>query len=269
MLKVVGRRADGYHLLETVFRLIDLQDTIDIALRDDEGIELLNPLSSLPADSDLTVRAARLLQKVKRVKQGASLKVHKRIPIGGGLGGGSSDAATVLIALNQLWQLGLSRQELMELSLELGADVPFFIFGSNAYATGVGEELTALALPKAYYVILDPGITVSSTRVFSSFLLTPHSRARIIRTLEIPAMRENDLQNAVCMDYPEVAHALNRLKRFGEPLMTGSGGCVFLECPTQQQADQIYQRLSAQNLNALLAIGLDSHPLNAEQTFSF
>jgi 4-diphosphocytidyl-2-C-methyl-D-erythritol kinase len=259
-LKVLGRRADGYHLLETVFRFIDYADTIEIAVRADGQIVLENPIPGVEPEQDLTVRAARLLQQQSGAKQGASLRVTKRIPMGGGLGGGSSDAATVLIALNQLWGCGLSREQLMEQGLSLGADVPVFVFGQNAFATGVGEELSALEVPDAWYVVLHPKVHVPTAKIFSSPLLTRDSVPSIMRTLETTQQRRNDLQNVVCQLYPEVSAALNALNAFGKAMLTGSGSCVFLECASQDDAKKVYQAVSG-SFDGFVARGLRQHPL--------
>lgn len=260
MLKVVGRRADGYHLLETVFRFIDYSDTVELARRDDGVIELLNPIDGVPAERDLTVRAARLLQQHSGTPLGASIRLTKRIPMGGGLGGGSSDAATVLIALNALWQTGLARETLMQLGLQLGADVPVFVFGRNAFATGIGEELTVLDLPERWYVVLHPGVHVPTAEIFSSELLTRDSDLSIMRILETTQQRRNDLQRVVTTKYPAVNEVLSELEKYGSPLMTGSGSCVFLECDSEIEADKVYKALS-DKYNGFVAKGLSVHPL--------
>jgi 4-diphosphocytidyl-2-C-methyl-D-erythritol kinase len=260
MLKVLGRRADGYHLLETVFRLLDFCDTIDIAVRADMQIVLETPIAGVPAEQDLSVRAARLLQQACGCQQGATLRLHKRIPMGGGLGGGSSDAATVLLALNALWRCGLSREQLMALGLKLGADVPVFIFGRNAFATGIGEKLTAMELPQRWYVVLRPPVHVPTAEIFSSPLLTRDSLPCIMPILETTQQIVNDLQGEVCRLYPAVGQALEELKKFGSPLMTGSGSCVFLECVTQSEAEKIY-RIVSEKYDGFVAKGLQSHPL--------
>lgn len=263
-LLITGKRDDGYHLLDTDFRFIDLCDSIDIAVRDDGIIELLNPMPDVPADSDLTVRAARLLQQATGSQQGATLRVHKRIPMGGGLGGGSSDAATVLLALNQLWGCGLDRQALMQLGVKLGADVPVFIFGRNARATGIGEELTPLTLPEAWYVVCKPPVHVATGPVFQEFsqkLLTGEVRFSIMRSLSGATQKQNDLQAVVTEKYPAVKQVLNRLSEYGSPLMTGSGACVFLELANEDQANQVFQSLSGE-MAVYVAKGLAAHPVS-------
>lgn len=260
MLRVLGRRPDGYHLLETVFRLVDFCDSVDIAVRADGQVVLENPIAGVPAEQDLTVRAARLLQQATDSRLGATLRVQKRIPMGGGLGGGSSDAATVLMALNRLWSCGLSRKQLMELGLSLGADVPVFIFGRNAFATGIGEKLTELSLPERWYVVLRPPVHVPTAEIFSSPLLTRDSSPCIMPILETTQQVVNDLQGVVCRLYPAVKQALDELEKFGSPLMTGSGSCVFLECGSEDEAEKIY-RIVSKKYDGFLAKGLQRHPL--------
>jgi len=261
MLRVLGRRPDGYHLLETIFRLVDFCDTVEIAVRVDGEIHLHNPIPGVAAEQDLTVRAARLLQQTSGSGLGADLRLTKRIPMGGGLGGGSSDAATVLLVLNRLWSTGLSREQLMALGLQLGADVPFFLFGNNAFATGVGEQLSALSLPSdRWYIVLQPGVQVPTAKIFSSPLLTRNSLPCIMPILETTQRFDNDLQSVVCAMYPAVSDALEELKQFGPALMTGSGSCVFLECASESEAKRILQVVS-KKYDGFVGKGLDRHPL--------
>lgn len=257
ILNVVGRRADGYHLLETVLRLIDFSDTVQLVLRDDGVIERTTELEGVSAEQDLAVRAARLLQQTSNTDAGVTIRLVKRIPMGAGLGGGSSDAATVLMALNQLWGTGLSREALMKLGLSLGTDIPFFIFGRNAFATGVGEELVEVEVPQAWYLVCHPGVSVPTADIYSSVLLTHVSKPSKMRGLE--PHRRNDLQPIVCSLYPAVATLVNELQQYGMPLMTGSGACVFLECQSENQAKAIYQIVS-KKYQCFVAEGLDSHP---------
>ncbi|TDR76693.1 4-(cytidine 5'-diphospho)-2-C-methyl-D-erythritol kinase [Paludibacterium purpuratum] len=260
MLKVVGRRPDGYHLLETVFRFVDFGDTVAIAPRDDGRVVLHDPIPGIEPAHDLTVRAARLLQQETACPLGADLCVTKRIPMGGGLGGGSSDAATVLLALNRLWETGLSRERLMILAGRLGADVPVFVFGRNAFARGIGDELEAVALPQKWYVVLRPEAHVPTAEIFSSPLLTRDSEPSIMPILETTQQVGNDLQSVVCKLYPAVKEALDELGKFGSSLMTGSGSCVFLECDSEDEAARIFRVVSAR-YDGFVAKGLDRHPL--------
>ena len=254
-LAITGRRADGYHLLESVFRFIDLMDTVELAVRDDGDIVLDNPIPGVPADSDLTVRAARALQAASGATLGASIRLHKRIP----MGGGSSDAATVLLALNQLWNTQLPRQTLQDIGVKLGADVPVFVFGRPAFATGIGDELTECAVPDAWYVVLHPGVSVPTAKIFSHQGLTRNSTPSIMRALQT-TQRKNDMQSVVCQMFPEVAQCLVKASEYGEPLMTGSGACVFLEFDKEAQAGAVFQSLSS-SYAAFIAKGLQHHPL--------
>ncbi len=258
-LAITGRRADGYHLLESVFRFIDLMDTVELAVREDGQIVLETPIAGVPAESDLTVRAAKALQAASGCTLGASIRLHKQIPMGGGLGGGSSDAATVLLALNQLWQLNLPRHTLQDIGLTLGADVPVFIFGRPAFATGIGDELTECAVPDAWYVVLHPGVSVPTAKIFSHQGLTRNSTPSIMRALQT-TQRKNDMQSVVCQMFPEVADCLAKASEYGSAMMTGSGACVFLECDTETQAGAVFQSLS-HSYTGFLAHGLQHHPL--------
>ena len=258
-LHVVGRRADGYHLLQTLFRFVDYGDTLHFAPREDGQVRLLNPLPGVPQESDLTVRAARLLQQVANCTRGADIRLEKRLPMGGGLGGGSSDAATVLLALNHLWQLGLSRERLQALGLTLGADVPVFIFGRTAFAEGVGEALQAVPAAPAWYLVLQPPVAVPTVDIFRAPELkrdTPAMAAADWR----PGLGGNDLEPVACARFPEVARHLAWLQRFGRARMSGSGACVFAEFPDQAGAEAALAQLPP-DMRGWVAPGLDSHPL--------
>ncbi len=237
-LHVTGRRADGYHLLQTAFRLLDLADTLDFDLRSDGLIHRRSALAGVAAADDLTVRAARLLQEHTGCRYGADITVHKRLPIGGGIGGGSSDAATTLIALNRLWDTGLSRAELQTLGLQLGADVPLFVFGRDAFAEGIGEALQAVELAPACYVLLYPGITVPTAAVFSAEDLTRNT-APIKMADFVTGITGNDLQAVACRLYPQVQAAIDWLQAYSPARMTGSGSCVFAQVDSAAQADHI------------------------------
>lgn len=259
-LRVVGRRKDGYHLLETVFRFIDLYDHIYLSPRTDKQILLHTPIKGVSEADDLSVRAARLLQETSQVEQGVNIWLDKHIPMGGGLGGGSSDAASVLLGLNHIWGTSLTRPQLMELGLRLGADVPVFVFGQNAFATGIGEKLSPLFLQDRWYVVLYPNVHVDTQAVFQQKSLTSFSPMSIMRTLETPLRRRNDLQSIVLGEYPQVQAALDLLEPFGDPLMTGTGSCVFLELLSKDKANRVYQAVSAQ-IEAYCVAGLANHPL--------
>ncbi len=200
-LHVVGRREDGYHLLQTVFRLLDFSDRLQFALRDDGAIKLHTPIPGVPEEKDLCVRAAKLLQQESGVSLGADIFLEKHIPMGGGLGGGSSDAATTLLALNRLWKLGWKRERLLKLGLRLGADVPVFIFGESAFAEGVGEKLSAITLPPAWYLVLTPPVHVSTAHIFGSKELTRNTIPIKIPPFSVE-LGHNDLEPVVSRTYP-------------------------------------------------------------------
>ncbi len=260
-LLVTGRRADGYHLLQTVFRFIDFGDTLRIAVRNDGQIVRLTEIPGVAAADDLTVRAARLLQQASGTGLGADIALDKRLPLGGGLGGGSSDAASVLIALNRLWKLDWPRERLQALALQLGADVPVFIFGESALATGIGEQFTPLKLPPAWYVVLVPPVAVATARIFQDPDLIRNSIPLTIPPFSFAAGR-NDLEAVVCRHYPEVAQHLAWLRQFGNPRMTGSGACVFAEFGDEAAARAVAGRLPP-TMRGVVARGLDRHPLQA------
>jgi 4-diphosphocytidyl-2-C-methyl-D-erythritol kinase len=258
-LHVVGRRPDGYHLLQTLFRFVDHGDSLRFLPRDDGNIVLANPLPGVPPETDLTVRAARLLQAETGCWQGVTIAVNKRLPMGGGLGGGSSDAATVLLALNHLWQLELPRQRLQEIGLGLGADVPIFVFGRNAFAEGIGEALTPVDLPPAWYVVLEPPPQVPTAAIFGAPDLkrdTPAIHAADWR----PGFGHNDLEPVACRRFPVVAEHLAWLGQFGPSMMTGSGACVFAECDIPEKAQAIVAQLPT-GWRGWMAAGLEEHPL--------
>lgn len=261
-LHVVGRRQDGYHLLQTVFRFLDFSDQLSFEIRTDGVIKLHNPLPGVPEEKDLCVRAAKLLQQRSATRLGADIYLQKNIPMGGGLGGGSSDAATTLLALNRLWDINLSQETLLQLGLQLGADVPVFIFGQNAFAEGVGEKLTAIALPPAWYVVLIPPVQVSTAEIFSSKELT-----RNTIPIKIPPFSiwqgHNDLEPVVCRSYPVVARCLEWLKRLENTTITamsGSGACVFAEFTNEHAARTAFEQIP-DDMQGFLAKGLDCHPL--------
>lgn len=261
-LHLVGRRADGYHLLQSVFQLVDVQDTIWLRVRDDGQIVHHNPMPGVPAESDLTVRAARLLQSqlpAASAQLGVDIRVEKRLPMGGGMGGGSSDAATVLLALNRLWQTNLLRSELMALGLQLGADVPFFIFGRNAFVEGIGEIMTEIETPARHFVVLHPQVHVSTPEIFQDPNLTRDTPSIKVGDLEGAATR-NDLQACAVRKYPLIAEQLAYLNQFSPARMTGSGSCVFAEIASQAAADTVISGL-LESINGFAVQTLNRHPL--------
>jgi 4-diphosphocytidyl-2-C-methyl-D-erythritol kinase len=262
-LHVVGRREDGYHMLQTVFRFVDFSDRLRFVMREDSVVKLHAPTPGVSEDEDLCVRAAKLLQQESGTPQGVEIFLEKRIPMGGGLGGGSSDAATTLLALNRLWGLGWKRHRLLKLGLGLGADVPIFIFGENAFAEGIGEQLSPIPLPPAWYLILTPPVHVPTAQVFASKELT-----RNTIPIKIPPFSiehgHNDLEPVVGRAYPEVARHLEWLKRLDNArmaAMTGSGACVFAEFATEPAAQAALTKVPA-GMSGFVARGLDRHPMH-------
>jgi len=273
-LHIVGQRKDGYHLLQSAFRLLDLYDTIHLKPNDSGQIKRVKDMANIPLENDLGMRAAVLLQHHTGCKKGVDIATEKSIPIGGGLGGGSSDAATVLLALNRLWNLHLPRAELQDLGLRLGADVPFFIFGQNAWVEGIGEQLQVLPLNPAYYVVLTPPLHVSTAQVFASFELTRNTIPTTIAAFSsllsgsLIALSgdsfKNDLEPVVCRQYSAVAHCLEWLNQFSRARMSGSGASVFAEFENQTQAKSVFNKISGekklQQTASFMARGLNQHP---------
>ena len=243
-LHIVGRRADGYHELETVFQFLDHGDELHFALRDDGVIQLHTPIEAVPHDSNLIVRAARKLQAQSGTPLGADIWLTKVLPMGGGIGGGSSDAATTLLALAHLWQLDWDEDRLAALGLSLGADVPVFVRGHAAFAQGVGEQLTPVDPEEPWYVVLVPQVSVSTAEIFSHPQLTRDSLPLKMRPVPKGNSR-NDCQPVVEQNYPEVRNALNSLGKFTEARLTGTGSCVFGAFPSKAEADKVLALLSA------------------------
>jgi 4-diphosphocytidyl-2-C-methyl-D-erythritol kinase len=267
LLHVLGRRADGYHELQTVFRLIDRSDRIGIASRDDGELRRLDMLAGVPPQDDLCLRAAERIKALALERHGPAaealgvdIALEKRLPLGAGLGGGSSDAATVLLVLNRLWGLGLTRAQLMALAATLGADVPFFVFGRNALGEGVGERLSALELPPAWYLVLVPPVSVSTREMFASDALTRDTKPFKISPF-FQGLGKNDLEAVVVARYPEVGAHLDWLRRHRPGArMTGSGACVFAEFDSAAEARAVQSMLPA-SMHGFLAEGLARHPL--------
>ena len=268
-LHVVGRRSDGYHLLQSLFCLIDRGDTLRFALREDGRIQRGAALAGVSEEKDLCLRAARLLQEASGCKRGVEIALEKHLPMGGGLGGGSSDAATVLLALNRLWDLNWPRERLQALGLRLGADVPFFIFGRSAFVEGVGEIFQPVDLPPAFYLVIEPPVSVPTGEIFAAPNLTRDSKA--IKMADFSAgwgadwaglFGQNDLEPVVCERYPEVARALAWLRQHAEARMTGSGACVFAPFAAEQDARAVLAQLP-EDMIGWVARGLDEHPLRA------
>ena len=263
-LHVLGRREAGdyagYHELQTVFRLIDRSDRVGVGLRHDGEVRF----SGAFGDDNLCVRAARLLQSQAKSKAGCDLALEKNLPVGGGLGGGSSDAATVLLVLNRLWKVGLDRSALLSLGQKLGADVPFFLYGRNALGEGIGERLQALDLPPAWYLVLTPQVSVSTKEIFESALTPEGKRLKIPPFLS--GQGANDLEAAVVARYPDVAAGLAWLRKHRpQARMTGSGACVFAEFETEAEARALHAAALQSDLpggmQGFVARGLEQHPL--------
>lgn len=262
-LHVVGRRADGYHELQTVFQLIDLCDTIEITLRADGRIVRAAGPAEVEPEADLAVRAAHALQTATGTRLGADLAVRKRIPLGGGLGGGSSDAATVLVALNRLWRTGRSRDELATIGLALGADVPVFVHGRSAWAEGVGERLTPLELPAKWYVIVHPGVAAPTREVFAAPELERDS-PRITQEQFLRSGGRNDCEPVVRARFPAVGEALDWLRRQAPGAeLTGTGACVFAPFASSAEAERIAAR-APDAWRSFVARGIAESPLGAE-----
>jgi 4-diphosphocytidyl-2-C-methyl-D-erythritol kinase len=261
-LHVTGRRADGYHDLQTLFQLIDLRDTIGIAVRRDGIIERAAGPAEVPADADLAVRAAGALKAASGTSLGATLRVDKRIPMGGGLGGGSSDAATVLLALNHLWGCGLPPARLAEIGLSLGSDVPVFVLGRSAWAAGRGERLEPLELPDRWYVVLHPGVAVATGRIFQAPELTRNSSLITIRAFFETGGR-NDCEPVVRTHFPEVGQALDWLGRFAPARLTGTGSCIFASCANAADAERLAARVP-DRWRAFVARGLNVSPVHEQ-----
>lgn len=272
-LHVTGRRADGYHLLQTVFQMIDRCDSLDFTLRADQQIRRVNDVPGVPEDSDLVIRAARMLAAEVEKRSGAApagvdILLCKVLPMGGGVGGGSSDAATTFMALNKLWNAGLSKQELMDLALPLGADVPFFIFGETAFAEGVGEALRPVAAPDCWYVVIEPGVHVPTPQIFTSEHLTRNTSPVNMSDFssyhanrnDLRQFGKNDLQQVATRLFPQVAEAVEWLDAYGDARMTGSGACVFCAVHSEEQADAVLTRVPAA-WNGWKAKALKQHPI--------
>lgn len=262
-LHITGRRPDGYHLLQSAFQLIDRCDTLDVQIRDDGVIRRTNAIEGVAEQDDLIIRAAKLLQNHTQSKFGADLSLHKLLPMGGGVGGGSSDAASTLIALNHLWQSGLNRHELMELGLRLGADVPFFLFGCNAFAEGVGEELHSIETPDVWFVVIEPGVQVPTQAIFSAKELTRDTKPIKIADFSSSAKIhwKNDLQTVACSLYPEVEKAICWLKTFGDARMTGSGACVFCAFEDENVTEAVLKQVP-DCWKSWKAKALSKHPMS-------
>lgn len=258
-LHVTGRRADGYHELQTLFQFISLQDTIGIELPADGSIRRITNIPDIPEADDLMVRAALALKRHTGTDKGAILSIEKQIPAGAGLGGGSSDAATTLLALNHLWQTGLTRDELATIGNRLGADVPVFIHGQAAWAEGTGEVLTPMQPEEHWYALIVPNVHVSTAAIFGDDELTRDTPAKTIRAFRLDDAR-NDLEPVARRRFAEVDKALNFLEKFGFPRMTGSGAGVFVKAESADAAKQMLAPAD-KNWRTFVVKGVNNHPL--------
>jgi 4-diphosphocytidyl-2-C-methyl-D-erythritol kinase len=262
-LHITGQLANGYHTLQSAFQLLDFYDTISLQPTSNSNIKRLTDVEGVPEQQDLTVRAALALQQATGSTKGVEIEIIKQIPMGAGLGGGSSDAATILLALNQLWSLNLSRNNLMEIGLKLGADVPFFIFGQNAWAEGIGEILSPLSLPTQYYVVLTPQINISTAKIFANSRLTKDTKPLKIADFSVGRNADlfrNDLEKVVCEEFTAVAKSLKWLSQYGEAKMSGSGASVFVAADSYKKAEAILKHKPIE-IDGFIAKSLSKHPL--------
>ncbi|MAY08404.1 MAG: 4-(cytidine 5'-diphospho)-2-C-methyl-D-erythritol kinase [Pseudomonadales bacterium] len=261
-LHVTGQRDDGYHTLQTLFQFLDYGDTLHFSSRSDGKIALLSDLPGVDAEDNLIVRAARLLKEASSTPLGADIKLDKILPMGGGIGGGSSDAATTLLGLNHLWQTGLSIDQLAELGIRLGADVPVFVRGHAAWAEGVGEQLTPVELEEPWFLVVAPDCPVSTAEIFSDERLTRNS-SPITLAAFVAGGGRNDCLPVVTTRYPEIRNTLILLNKYCETKMTGTGSCLFGAFPNEREADKVRARLPA-TLRSFVARGCNVSPLHRE-----
>jgi len=264
MLHITGQRSDGYHLLQTLFQILDFGDVLSFEVTENSAIVPLFEINGVPSEQNLIIRAAKALQQQTRCNMGARIDLIKRLPMGGGLGGGSSDAATTLVALNHLWGLHLSSQELSSIGLQLGADLPIFIHGHSAWAEGVGEQLQPILLPESWFVVINPQIGVSTGDIFSARELTRDCPPITIRDLISDGVLSTGLSN-VCQPivterYPAVAEALRWLSHFGDARLTGTGACLFAPFESQSEAATVLAQLPEQ-WSGFIAQGCNRSPL--------
>ncbi|MEW6445023.1 MAG: 4-(cytidine 5'-diphospho)-2-C-methyl-D-erythritol kinase [Pseudomonadota bacterium] len=261
MLRITGRRPDGYHDIQTVFQLLDHGDRLAFALRDDGVIRKPNPPAGVPEEHGLAVRAARLLQQASGCRLGVDIHLDKRLPLGGGVGGGSSDAATTLVALNHLWNTGLSEDRLAELGRQLGADVPVFVRGRSAWAEGVGERITPIELPERWYAVVCPPIHVGTAELFADPALDRH-QPRITLDDFLRGTGGNAFEPIAVRRHPEIAAAMACLRPFAPPHLTGTGACVFAAFDRPAPAAQAIANLSTDGMTGFHARGVNISPLH-------
>jgi len=259
-LHITGQRDDGYHLLQTAFQFLDYGDVLQFEIQDNPSIVLSPSLDGVDDNDNLIIRAARTLQNAANIKQGVNITIEKRLPMGGGLGGGSSNAATTLVALNQLWQCHLSKSKLAQLGLTLGADVPIFIHGEAAWAEGIGEQLSPISPSEPWYAVLVPDCHVSTSEVFSSQELTRDCEPITISRF-LSGEGRNICEDVVTKHYPQVSEALSWLSQYGKARMTGTGACIFASFDSRVQAQQVITAKPA-HWQGFVAKGCNRSPLS-------
>ena len=258
-LHITGRRDDGYHLLQSVFQFLDYGDELSFEITDNGQISRLTDIPGVAEADDLIVRAATLLQQTGGVKHGVDIRIKKILPMGGGLGGGSSDAATVLVVLNQLWKTGLTVQQLADLGLALGADVPVFVHGVAAFVEGVGEQILAINPPEKWFLVIHPQINVSTAKIFNDNALTRDCSP--IRICDLSGVQQNVCEAIACKHYPEIAEAILWLSGYNRNArMTGTGACVFAEFDSQHETEELLQKLP-EKWRGFVAKGVNQSPL--------
>ncbi|WP_456408218.1 4-(cytidine 5'-diphospho)-2-C-methyl-D-erythritol kinase [Thiolapillus sp.] len=262
MLRVIGRRDDGYHLLQTVFQFLSEADRLRFQVRTDGKLRCITEIPGVSSSNNLAILAARMLQEHSGCNLGADIQIEKTLPMGGGLGGGSSNAATTLLVLNRLWDINLEKTELAEIGLRLGADVPIFIHGKAAWAEGIGEKLQFFEPEEPWYVILSPDCHVSTAEIFCDSQLTRDAKAITIRDFSA-GQRANTCQKLVASRHPEVRHALAWLDQFAQGRLTGTGACVFAAFASQQEAQGVLGRLPA-DMKGFVSPGLNTSPLHTQ-----
>ena len=265
-LHITGRRSDGYHELQTAFQLLDFGDSVELNTRSDNKIVLLESLKGVPDEDNIVIRAAKLLQKQQSDKNtvlGADIKINKQIPMGGGLGGGSSNAASTLLGLNYLWKMGLSNDQLAEIGLNLGADVPVFIYGQNSFGEGIGERLQPLVLPKYWFTVIKPPVSVPTAEIFLHSQLTRDTVtiriAAVFEHLQTPDLAKelrNDCENIVRSEHPEISEALDWLNGLSTARLTGTGACIFARFASLAEAEAVLAEMPA-SYTGFIAQGTD------------
>lgn len=261
-LYITGRRPDNYHNLQTLFQFIDMSDRLSFNLREDDKINLVTQFSDIPSDKNLiTLAAQRLKFYTGRHELGIDIAIDKIIPMGGGLGGASSNAATTLVALNQLWNLNLSRQTLIEIGRNIGADVPIFIYGHTALAQGIGDQLQSVEFPEYWYLVTYPNIAISTVKVFNDPDLKRNTPVRSVNELLSLDQFSNDCEVVVRKRYPKVNAIITHLSQFAPTRLTGTGACVFTQCQSKAEAEKLQDTLIDFDVKSFVTKSLNNSPL--------